>query len=317
MHKKEIEMTKENLSFKSDFGEILYSLYIPKNYNQCIVQIAHGMIEERGKYDEFAQFLSSCGYVVAVNDHRGHGESIGGRSGKYVVSLGEMGENGFERAVRDMYALTQILKKRFEGFRFILIGHSMGSLLARRYLQLYEKELDALVLMGTPSPNALVGFGMSLCSILEYLGLKRLGVRIMNRLSLTGFNRQFRQRDASAPFYAWLTRDLKQAEPYMQKKEYRFSFTLNSFGCLFGGLKSVFSPDFRANKINLPIVFLSGDDDPCGDFGTGALRAYKYLVSQGYENVQLRLYSGARHELLLEINKKQVMQEVKEWIECK
>lgn len=306
---------KEKLSFKSDFGEVIYSLYLPKQSNQMIVQIAHGMIEERSKYDEFACFLASCGYVVAVSDHRGHGESIGGKSGTYEMKLGEMGENGFERAVEDMFALTQILKTRFRGFGFILLGHSMGSLLSRRYLQLHEKELDGLILMGTPSPNIMAGFGAWLCQVFQSLGWNRIGTRLMNLMSLVSFNREFKRRDSSNPSYAWLTRDLNQASVYKERKDYNFSFTLNSFRGLFIGLREVFSPYPKISNPSLPIMFLSGDDDPCGEFGKGAYRAYKHLVSQGYENVELRLYSGARHELFLETNKLQVMQEIKEWME--
>lgn len=307
-------MKKERLGFESDFGEVIYSLYLPEKSNQVLIQIAHGMIEERSKYDEFAWFLTSCGYVVAVNDHRGHGESVGGKSGMYQVELGEMGENGFEKATQDMFALTQILKARFEGFRLILLGHSMGSLLARRYLQLHEQELDGLILMGTPSPNAMAGFGAWLCRAFQIFGWNRIGVKLMNLLSLVSFNREFKRRDASNPSYAWLTRDLKQAGIYKQREDYNFSFTLNSFRGLFGGLNQVFSPYPNVLNSNLPILFLSGDDDPCGEFGKGVYRAYKHLLSQGYYNVQMRLYSGARHELLLEINKNQIMQEIREWI---
>ncbi|WP_027327010.1 alpha/beta fold hydrolase [Helicobacter pametensis] len=305
---------KEDLRFKSDFGEIDSVLYLPKIPNGVIVQIAHGMIEEKDKYDEFAQFLASSGFVVAISDHRGHGKSIGGKSGEYEVRLGEMGEDGFERAAGDLLVLTQILKNRFCGFKFILLGHSMGSLLARRYLQLYEDELDGLILMGTPSPNVFAGFGARICRMFEVLGWNQTGVYLMNKLSLISFNQKFQKQDKQAPSYAWLTRDLDRIQPYMLREDYHFSFTLNSFRELFNGLKQVFSSYPKVCNPALPILFLSGDDDPCGEFGYGVQKAYKHLISQGYHNVQMRLYSGARHELLLELNNQQVMQEIREWM---
>lgn len=301
------------MDFQSDFGKNIYTLYRPLKSNGIVIQIAHGMIEERSKYDEFAECMARNGYVVAISDHRGHGESIGGKSGKYEVELGEMGEDGFEKAVGDLHQLTQILKANFENHRFILLGHSMGSLLSRRYLQLYENELDALILMGTPSPNFFAGLGAGLCQLLEALGWNRLGKRAMNALSLVSFNRKFQRHDPSNPPYAWLTRELKEAEVYKQREDYNFSFTLNSFRGLFDGLKKVFSPYPCVKKSDLPVLFLSGDDDPCGEFGKGVYKAYKHLVSQGYENVQMRLYSGARHELFLERNKRQVIDEIKNW----
>lgn len=304
---------QENLSFQSDFGEVIYTLYHPKTPNGAIVQIAHGMIEERSKYQELALALSENGYVVAVNDHRGHGESVGGRSGSYEVAWGEMGERGFLKAVEDMHSLTKILKERFSGYDLFLLGHSMGSLLSRVYLQNYEKELKGLILMGTPSPNPLAPLGVFLCEIFNRLGFNVLGLRVMNLLTLVGFNQKFKREDSSNPPYAWLSRELNQAKVFKSREDYQFSFTLNSFKGLFGGVKQVFSPYPNVKNPSLPIMFMSGDDDPCGEFGKGAYKAYKHLTSQGYNNVELRLYSGARHELLLEKNKEVVINEIVEF----
>lgn len=304
---------QENLSFRSDFGEIIYTLYHPKTPNGAIVQIAHGMIEERSKYQELALALAENGYVVAVNDHRGHGESVGGRSGDYEVAWGEMGERGFFKAVEDMYELTKILKKRFDGYDLFLFGHSMGSLLSRVYLQKYEKEIKGLILMGTPSPNPLAPLGVFLCEIFNKMGFNVLGLRVMNLLTLVSFNKKFKKEDPSNPPYAWLTRELDRAKVFKSREDYQFSFTLNSFKGLFGGVKQVFSSYPNVKNPDLPIMFMSGDDDPCGECGKGAYKAYKHLTSQGYNNVELRLYSGARHELLLERNKEVVIREICEW----
>lgn len=303
---------RERLSFKSDFGEIIYWLYQPQDPNGYIVQIAHGMIEEKSKYDELATRLCQNGYVVAVNDHRGHGESIGGKSGEYEVAWGEMGENGFMRAVEDMHMLTLILKERFKGYPLFLLGHSMGSLLSRVYLQKYESELLGLILMGTPSPNLLANVGMFLCDVFSSLGFKTFGLKVMNLLTLVGFNQKFKREDSNNPPHAWLTRELEDAKAFVSRPDYQFSFTLNSFKNLFGGLKKVFSPYPNVKNKSLPIVFMSGDDDPCGEFANGAYKSYKHLTSQGYENVELRLYSGARHELLLESNREVVIEEIVE-----
>lgn len=307
-------LMQENLSFKSDFGEIIYTLYHPKTPNGAIVQIAHGMIEERSKYQELALSLAQNGYVVAINDHRGHGESVGGKSGGYEVAWGEMGERGFFRAVEDMYELTKILKQRFTGYKLFLFGHSMGSLLSRVYLQKYESELSGLILMGTPSPNPLAGAGMVLCEMFNKMGFNVLGLRVMNLLTLVSFNQKFRKANPNNPSYAWLTRELERAKVFKSREDYQFSFTLNSFKNLFAGLKQVFSPYPNVKNTALPIMFMSGDDDPCGECGKGAYKAYKHLTSQGYSNVELRLYSGARHELLLESNKEIVIGEILEWL---
>ena len=336
-----------------------------------VVQIAHGMIEHRAKYKAIAEFLAKNGFIVAVNDHRGHGDSINynpslrgslsecenneaiheskidchdfanaksrndsadshkstadsADSPKNKIYLGEMGENGFEIALDDMRNLCLSLKSRFKPKKFILIGHSMGSLLSRRFLQEYEDELDMLVLCGTPKPEPFVGVGIAFLKILRFFGLKSVARDFANKFSLLSFNAKYAKiddlADGANSGTFWINRDTAELKRKLADNKQNFSFTINSFINLFVGLRRVFSPYPRkiANpgyESRLPILFVSGEDDACGGFGKGAIRAFKHLISQGYGNAKIILYANARHELFLELNKDEVFGDILRFIE--
>lgn len=313
-----MDIVKERLEFKSNVVDskpnsssaeslaIKYDIYIPKIPNGNLVQIAHGMIEHRGNYEYIANMLAKDGYIVAINDHRGHGDSIGGD-----IYFGEMGKNGFDAALLDMHKLHSILKERFKPKKFILIGHSMGSLLARRFLQEYENCIDLLVLCGTPSPYFGVTFGISLLKICRFFGINKIGQKTAYKFSFLVFNTKYHKLDkldsGKPSGIMWLNRDENQLLRHLNDEKRRFMFTINSFINLLSGLKKVFSK--YPNKINnpyLPILFISGEDDACGKFGKGVLEAFKHLNQQGYENIKCVLYARARHELFLELNKDEV-----------
>lgn len=331
-------ITKETATLTSHSVAIHYDIYLDsaRQDYKALILIAHGMIEHREKYAPIATFLAQRGFIVAVNDHRGHGDSINcefrgdsqkgdsincdstqGDSPQIVekIYLGEMGENGFERALRDMYNLHLALKSRFNPPKFVLIGHSMGSLLARRFLQDYEKSLDMLILCGSPSPQRFIKVGIVFLKILHFFGVNNIARHIANRFSLLAFNAKYARFDklknGKNSGTLWINRDTLELQKAIANKKSYFTFTINSFICLFCGLERVFSKYRRATlSPKLPILFISGEDDACGGFGRGVLRAFKHLKSQGYENAKLILYANARHELFLELNKDEVFNDV-------
>lgn len=301
---------KHTNSFKSKDLDIFYDIYIPNNQNGILVQILHGMVEHRGKYEFIAQNLAQNGFIVAINDHRGHGDSIGGE-----IYLGEMGKNGFEEALNDAHILSKILQNKFNPKKFILIGHSMGSLIARRYLQEFEQELDLLILCGTPSPVKMLDFGIFILRVCKFFRLNNIGRSMANKLSFISFNAKYKKIDKldngkpSGVF--WINRDEDILIKHINDKKCRFIFTIKSFINLLNGMKKVFSQYHKTiNNPTLPILFISGEDDACGEFGKGALKAFKHLKMQGYNNTKLILYANARHELFLELNKDEVLDDV-------
>lgn len=359
-------ITRESCVLKSNNLQICYDIYLDSSLENAqykgLVQIAHGMVEHKGKYSGIAEFLAQNGFIVAVNDHRGHGDSVNydldsrkylGESNKSdsgesaeskksadssdssksaesapkireKIYLGEMGANGFETALDDMHNLHLALKARFKPRKFILIGHSMGSLLSRRFLQEYEDCLDMLILCGTPKPEPFVNVGIAFLRILHCFGLNNIARSVANKFSLLSFNAKYAKIDTLAngknSGQMWINRDTNELKRNLADKKTRFIFSINSFINLFVGLRRVFSPYPRkvANptyESRLPILFISGEDDACGGFGKGALKAFKHIIAQGYGNSRLILYANARHELFLELNKDEVLGDLLRFIE--
>lgn len=311
-----MKIIKETFTIDSNGLLIYYDIYRDLSINQYngVIQIAHGMIEHKGNYSYIANILSKAGYIVAINDHRGHGDSIGGD-----IFLGEMGKDGFELAMQDMHNLTIHLKNQYKPKKFILIGHSMGSLLSRRYLQEYEKEIDILILCGSPSPYFGTTLGILFLKLCKILGFNKIGKNIAYKLSFLSFNAKYKKNDnlnnGKVSGKLWTNRNIDEINKHIKDDKQSFIFTINSFINLLGGVKKVFSNyPHKIQKPNMPILFVSGEDDACGKFGKGVFKAYKHIIRQGYINTQLSLYANARHELFLELNKDEIIDDVLHYI---
>ncbi|SQH71949.1 alpha/beta hydrolase [Helicobacter mustelae] len=297
---------------QSDFGNVIFDVYEPEHFNGYVVQIAHGMIEHRKRYVWLCQSLTREGFRVYINDHRGHGESIGG-----PVYLGEMGGDGFEKAMQDMKNLNDLIHEENPNAKVIMIGHSMGSLLARRYIQIYAPSIAMLVLTGSPSPVFLASFGARLCFSLQKIHLKRdlsaLAQQLIFRFSLGKFNRHFRKTKPYSKSH-WICSDISVVEAYDEDRKAHFLFTLNSFGNLFQGLDRVFSDYPKPLPCpRLPILMMSGLEDACGAFGRGVKKAYNHLRDQGFVDVDLKLYAHCRHEVFNEVGKEKYFADFLEW----
>ncbi|WP_066387479.1 alpha/beta fold hydrolase [Helicobacter himalayensis] len=326
-------MIKTSGNFQSDFGAVVYDIYEPDsgaNGANIIIQIAHGMVEHRGRFEWVARELAQNGYIVAINDHRGHGDSINTQSAKPkisketnhtnansiestspIITLGEMGEQGFERAVQDMHVFNHLLHSLYPHAQIVLLGHSMGSLLSRRYVSLYEDSVIGLILSGSPAYNPLSTLGIALGKFFHAIGAKDFGAKILNALSFGGFNAKFRTEGSP---YAWLCSDKNVVSAYENDKKCNFIFTTQSFINLFGGLKCVYGAAQPPKNPRFPVLIISGRDDACGDFGKGVEKLQVFLRKNGYQNTQLILYNDARHEILNDFCKKQVLQDILLWI---
>lgn len=370
------KILRKSCVLQSNDLAIHYDIYLDSGLQSSqyrgVVQIAHGMIEHRAKYKAIAEFLAKNGFIVAINDHRGHGDSVNcepplqkstqdlsksmqdskldsresnidchdsptdksrnnsvdlpkkdSLQNSDKIYLGEMGANGFETALDDMHNLHLALKSRFKPKKFILIGHSMGSLLSRRFLQEYESCLDMLVLCGTPKPEPFINVGIAFLKILRFFGLKNIARDFANKFSLLSFNAKYAKIDNLADGQNsgtfWINRDTAELKRKLGDYKQNFTFSIDSFINLFAGLRRVFSPYPRkvANpnyESRLPILMISGEDDACGGFGKGAICAFKHIVAQGYGNARLILYANARHELFLELNKDEVFSDILSFI---
>lgn len=296
-----MEHTIENGRYKSADGihSIFYEIVIPSGEPKAIVQISHGMCEYFGRYRDFAEFLADNGFIVCGNDHLGHGSSV-----ESDDELGYFSENdGWQNAVKDLHSLTKLMKRRYRGLPYFLFGHSMGSFLARAYAFNYADELTAAVFCGTS--GGVVGID-GLIDVVNAVRRTHGEMYRSDRIHQLAFGTYNRRVENSTSEHDWISRDKETIEKYAGDKKCTFNFTVNGYRNLLGVLQYVSSKKwYDGYKKTLPTYIISGDGDPVGSYGKGPYKVFS-LLSKRKNDVRLRLYSGARHELLNELNRQEV-----------
>ncbi|WP_432359207.1 lysophospholipase [Sporosarcina sp. UB5] len=273
------------------------------------VHLLHGMAEHIGRYEEFITFLVDEGFAVSGHDHRGHGQTaiLNGK-------LGHFGDvTGFDRIVEDTHEIIGFHRNKFQTPRVILIGHSMGSFVARRYAQRFGKKLDKLICLGTagdPGVSGIVG------QVLAYLKGKATKFDepeyFINKLIFGSYNNIV---DTPKTSFDWLSTDEETVENYINDPLCGFVPTTRLFIDLFEGLAKINdSNSIGQVPRELPILLLSGSNDPVGNKGKGVWQAARQFADAGIINVSVMLYESGRHEMLNEVNRKQVFNFIKDWI---
>lgn len=280
----------------------------PKDFADVkgVIQIAHGMAEYSNRYAEFAKVLAENGYAVFINDHLGHGKSVASKD-----DLGYFGEDGVNNLVEDMKKVTELAKQEYPELPFILFGHSMGSFLARAYTAKYGRFLSGAIYCGTSGPNPAAGMGISLAKYLEKTKGDHHRSNFLNSIAFGSYNKRTDKRTA----FDWLSRNEAEVDKYIADDMCGFCFTTNGFRTLFSVLKQVSAPSwYKKVPDNLPILLIAGSNDPVGEYGKGVTRVFEDLKNSGHSNTLMKLYPDARHELLNEINKEEVMSDIVEWV---
>ena len=307
-------MVKEEFYYDSRDGvSKLHAVrYTPEGEDEvrCVVQIVHGMAEYVERYEEFAQFLTSKGIVVTGEDHMGHGKSVG-KDGKFGYFCEQDPATVLVRDVHRLKKATQII---YPNVPYIMLGHSMGSFITRNYLFRYGTGITAAVIMGTGMP------GKKTISLSKTVaGLQRifLGPRhVSEMINSLAFGKYNAEVENPRTKFDWLSRDNARVDQYIADPLCGFTFTVNGFSTLFELIARLHQVD-NLERIpkQIPLLLISGAADPVGDYGRGVRRAYDSLCAVGLDNIQLKLYEEARHELLNETNRSDVAQDIYNWIE--
>ena len=307
-------MKKEEFKFKSTSGvcDIRAVRYVPDGDIKAILQIAHGMQEFIDRYENFANYLCDRGYLVTGNDHLGHGGSINTKDDwGYFAD-----KDGNKAVLDDVHELTRITKELYPNLPYFLLGHSMGSFYARQYLCEYGSELNAAIIMGTGhQPLAVVKAGMNACKMFALGKGWHHRSKSVNAMAFGSYNKKFEPARTSVD---WLTRDEKIVDWYLNEPRCTFMFTLNGYYNMFLGISRLHDKKLLDSiPKQLPILFVSGQDDPVGDFGKGVQAAVKTVKDAGCTNVEMKLYPNDRHEILNELDKEQVYDDLYNWLEDK
>lgn len=305
------EIKKSVIRFKSSNAVNTVTGYYytcPDTVPRAILQISHGMCEYIDRYADFAAFMAKNGFVVCGNDHLGHGQTSSGENGidGYFAD-----KDGGEYILKDLYTMNSLARKAYPGLPVILLGHSMGSFFAREYAVRYPETLYALIISGTGGPNPLAGLGMLLSDIVcKVKGTKFRSDLLQNM----AFGQYLKRIESPKTQSDWITRDEKIVDKYVSDPKCTFIFTASAFHELLWILKKVNRPQW-AHSFNkdLPTILISGDADPVGNYGKGVETVYEALKSAGVKDVEIKLYPDARHEVLNEINRSEVYQDVLTW----
>lgn len=283
--------------------------YVPDGQIKAILQIAHGMVEHIKRYEDFALFLNERGILVTGNDHLGHGESICTKD-----DYGYFAEPDGNRVVlTDLHRLTTLTKEAYPGIPYFLLGHSMGSFYARQYLCEYGEELDGAIIMGTGfQPKLLVSAGILITRFLALFKGWRYRSQFVNEMAFGSYNSRFKPARTDKD---WLTRDTRIVDAYLADVRCGFTFTLNAYHHMFRGIRRLYDAALLAKMPkDLPVFFVSGTEDPVGDFSQGVIRARKSFIRTGMKRTRLKLYEEDRHEILNELDREQVYRDLADWI---
>ena len=294
--------------FPSSTGvcDVRCRIWAPDEPHAC-VQLIHGMAEHIERYHEFAMFLAQNGVLVFGMDLPGHGRSLGEDQ-----PLGYFGErSGWDHLIEDNKTMHDMVMKDYPSLACILFGHSMGSFLARTYAGRQGVDFDAFVFSGTAGANPALPVAKMIARKAIKKGKGKVPNEQLNTLSFGAYNKKI--KNPRTPF-DWLSRDDESVDRYVADPLCGFVFTSCAFYDLFTGLSEISDLNWAKRVPKRPIFLMSGSDDPVGGMGKGVKQVAKWLEKSGHA-VSLKLYPGGRHEMLNELNKKDVYGDVLLFIE--
>lgn len=306
-----VAMKKTEFTYPSHDGitQIHAICWEPEEKPVAVLQISHGMVEYINRYDEFAVFLTEHGYAVVGNDHLGHGKSI-----KDDSCLGYFAEHDGNQAVlRDLHQLRLMTQKRFPDVPYFLLGHSMGSFLARQYLCLHGKGLAGAIIMGTgQQPRMATTFGMALCKTMAVFTGWKYRSFLVDAMAFGGYNRKF----GSLKGREWLSRNEENVSAYLKDPLCTYRFTLNGYYNLFYSIQMLSDREvLKRMPEHLPVFLVAGEDDPVGNAGKSVKQVYEQFLDLGMKDVTIKLYPQDRHEILNETDREEVYQDILRWME--
>lgn len=303
---------KDEFYFPSKDGntEIHTIEWKPEGEVKAVLQMSHGMVEYIDRYDEFARYLCGHGFYVVGNDHLGHGKSVQSKS-----EYGFFHEKyGNACVLGDMHTLRQRTAKKYPGVPYFMLGHSMGSIMLRQYIQLYGNGLAGAILLGVVAeqPREVLRMGRRMCRTLAAVKGWHYKSRAIEEMVVGSFNKEYKPARTRAD---WITSDQERLDAYVADPLCSFRFTINAYYHMFGGMLQMEKKEsvFMIPK-TLPVLMAAGAEDPVGKYGKGVRKVFEKYKAAGIQDVTLRLYAGDRHELLNETDRKQVFQDLYEWM---
>ena len=289
-------------------GRIYCRVWEPEGQPRAIVQIIHGIAEHVDRYDDFARYLNTHGILVAAEDHMGHGKSL--QAGDVVGYF----TGGWFATVDDTCKLLHDTMAANPGVPYILLGHSMGSFMARTILAKYpDSGIVGAVISGTAwMPGAVIGAGLAAGKLVCKLSDEKQPNAMLHGMMFSGNNKRVEHQRTGSD---WLSRDNAVVDAYEADPLCGFMASAGLLRDMLIGLHYIQDSKNLANmKKELPVLFIAGGDDPVGGYGEGVRQAAEEFVKTGMQNVATKIYPLCRHEVLNEVNKEEAYLYILQWI---
>jgi alpha-beta hydrolase superfamily lysophospholipase len=304
-------MQVKEYTYKSASGLVDIKAWQWYNENKdvkAVIQMHHGMAEHSGRYKNFIKAFTDLGYAVFMNDMINHGKSNDDKS-----LLGYFGDkDGYKNIIRDAHTLSNIAKKEYPDKKFIIAGHSMGSLIMRSYINMFGNDFDGAIFIGTSGSNPVAKTGLVIIDTVgKVKGLEHKSP-LINKIGFSAYDKPFEHRTS----YDWGTRDTKSVDDYVADEYCGYLFSVAGYRDLSLLVMDCNSDDWFKNVAkDMPVLLTSGTMDPVGNYTKGVKEVYQRLLDTGHSNVTLKFYENARHEILNELNKEEVYSNINQWIE--
>ena len=284
------------------------SVYRPRQEPKASVVIVHGMAEHRKRYDDFARYLQRQGYAVFTYDLPGHGETVGedGLKGYFGP------KNGWNNLVKSAKEIVDESKRQYPNAGVVLFGHSMGSMIARCFIQQYDDEIIGCILSGAPCYNSSTELGLKVANAIKSVKGPKNFSRTLDMLIVGSLNKPI--ENPKTPL-DWLSYNDENIKRYVEDPMCGFPFTIQGYIDELEGMKQMHDVDrFEMKNADLPIFLFAGESDPCIGGKEGFNDTVGTLRKAGYVNISSRLYPHMRHETLNEIDRIRVFDEVVDWL---
>ncbi len=309
-----MKILKNEFSFLSSNGKNTIrgiKIYGENGPYKAVLQISHGMVEHYDRYMDFMEYMADEGLVVYMHDHLGHKHSVDSDE-----QLGYFApEHGYIHVLRDLLHTAQIAKSEYPELKLYMLGHSMGSFFARVFAQVHGDVIDGVLISGTGGPNKAAGAAITIIKAMKKLKGDKYRSDFIKNMAFGSYLEKIENPDTPSD---WITRDKEIVKQYVADKYCQYNFTLNGYENLME-IISLCNADktFENTPKDLPIYIFSGSMDPVGGYGMGIMQVFDMYKKAGCTDVAVKIYDGGRHEMLNELNRQEVYQDVKNWIVSK
>lgn len=283
------------------------TLFLPEGEVQALIVLLHGLAEHFGRYRRFAERLTAEGVALCGQDHLGHGEAVPEAERGFFAK-----KNGWELVCTDGASLVSNMRERYPNTPIFLMGHSMGSFMARTIYLRGMADVDGVILSGTGNMPGVIVAGGKLVgkSIALFRGKDRVSP-MLTSLALGAYDKPFKGEGKNA----WISSQKEEIERYNADPLCGFPVKIGMFLDMFDGLSYIFKKkNIGLADKEMPILLVSGKEDPVGDMGKGVEKAYNAFCDAGMRDVSMILYDTCRHEILNDTCREKTEQDILAWI---